>query len=417
MKKMLFILMALAIATPAMAAVTLTESNKTGTTVTVGYSWDSAGTRPRAFALTLVATGGTITSVTPIKTGENTTGSKGFGIFPGSIVIDASGNVTNVGTPVEAAGHGASALGSAQVICALGSLYKAADANLVPATSGGLFTVVCSGSTTALTVTPETTYRGGVVGEDASQITISNPSQTLAISFAAPETISTPTVAKTTAAPAIAGRVNAVRSETFVASGATSSLGHSLEYQFNWGDGTALVWGAATQTHTFTTATTKTWTTNVTVQARCIADPGVTSSVSAAIAETGEAVKSTAAFYSVWASWSRPNCWAYQRNCHGDADGAQVAAGKGGVPPAHWTGSPDLGILSAAWQKSDTVLATVTNGICADFDRAQVAAGKGGVPPAHRVGSPDLGILSAYWQKADATNTVCPNTDYNYWTN
>jgi uncharacterized repeat protein (TIGR02543 family) len=75
---------------------------------------------------------------------------------------------------------------------------------------------------------------------------------TLIANFALIETVSQPTVAKTTTAPAIAGRVNSGRAETFAASDAASSLGHALEYQFTWGDGNVSAWGAATQTHTYT---------------------------------------------------------------------------------------------------------------------------------------------------------------------
>jgi len=182
MKKLLVLLMVLAIAMPAMAGVTLTESGKTGTTVTVGYNFDGTGSAPRAFALVLTATGGTITSVTPAKTGESTAASKGFGIFPGTIVINSAGVVTSYGTPVEPTDlpGGPSATGTNRVVVALGSLYVG-DTNR-PAAIGNLFTVVCSTGTTALAVAEEDAYRGGVVAEDASALTVA----TLNIAFVAP---------------------------------------------------------------------------------------------------------------------------------------------------------------------------------------------------------------------------------------
>jgi len=189
MKKMMFIMMALLIAAPAMAAVTLTNTTPSGTTVTVGWSGNgaTAATRARAFALTLVATGGTISSVTATKTGDNTTSSKGYGIFPGTFNVITDMNNPNWSTagytpvePNDLHGGGKSKIGTNQVIVALGSLYKASDANLVPPTSGNLFTVVCSAGTTGLTITPETASRGGVVGEDANTMTIGNASQRLA---------------------------------------------------------------------------------------------------------------------------------------------------------------------------------------------------------------------------------------------
>ncbi|MGQ9661526.1 MAG: C25 family cysteine peptidase, partial [Kiritimatiellia bacterium] len=39
------------------------------------------------------------------------------------------------------------------------------------------------------------------------------------------------------------------KEEAYTASGAMSSLGHSLEYRFHWGDGVISPWGPATQTH------------------------------------------------------------------------------------------------------------------------------------------------------------------------
>lgn len=192
--------------------------------------------------------------------------------------------------------------------------------------------------------------RGGIVGDTLGTVTVQSP---MLVAGNPPETISKPTVAKTTAAPAIAGRVNGGRVETFVASGAASNLGHALEYQFTWGDGNVSTWGAATQTYTYTYAAAATY--NVTVQARCIAHPAVVSAMSDALAEATEAVKSTATFYAAWAQFGRLNCWAFKRNCRGDADGVLNAAGKGGVPPAHWVGSPDLGILAASWQKAEAL--------------------------------------------------------------
>jgi len=174
MKKMLFVLMVLLIAMPAMAAVTLTEVSKTGTQATVGYAWASGVGFPRAFALTLVANGGFITSVTATKTGVSTSASKGYGIFPGTIVINTSGVVTSDGTPVEPnalPGGGAANGASHHCIVALGSLYGPGDANK-PASSGSLFTVVCSAGTTSVTVSEEDTYRGGVVDVNAVGLTV-----------------------------------------------------------------------------------------------------------------------------------------------------------------------------------------------------------------------------------------------------
>jgi hypothetical protein len=54
-------------------------------------------------------------------------------------------------------------------------------------------------------------------------------------------------------------------SHSYTASGASSNLGHSLEYRFNWGDGTYSSWGSATQSHSWSTAGSY----YVDAQARC----------------------------------------------------------------------------------------------------------------------------------------------------
>jgi len=421
MRKLL-ILLAVLIATPAFATVTLTESAKTGTTVTVGYSYAEPNGLPRAFALVLQATGGTITSVTPYMTGESGAPTatpalaKGYGIFPGTIVIDSNGNVTDYSTPVEPNGlpGGPSATGTSRVVVALGSLYAGgSDANK-PGNTGALFTVVCSSGTTSLNVSEEDTYRGGVVDVNAVALDV----DAINITFAVAETITgTPVVAKTTDAPAIDGRVNAVRVESFTASGVAGSLGGTLEYQFDWGDGSTLVWDtAATQTHTFASATTAAWTTNVTVQARLLATPATVSAVSAPIAETGETVKSTATFYATWASFDRPACWGFIRNCRGDTNNA-----KSGYTPSTyvWVNSADLTCLALAFNKveSDLRLVTCTGGfpgVCTDFNRL-----KSGYTPSTYVwvNSAYLSILATYFNQVESSVPVCDQSNYNYWTN
>ncbi|MGO9096715.1 MAG: LamG-like jellyroll fold domain-containing protein [Bryobacteraceae bacterium] len=94
-----------------------------------------------------------------------------------------------------------------------------------------------------------------------------------------PETISTP------AAPTGPASGTTGTSYTYTASGATSSYGHSVQYQFNWGDGTNSGWqavGATSASHAWTTASTY----QVTAQARCAIDTTVTSAVSTGLAVT-----------------------------------------------------------------------------------------------------------------------------------
>ena len=84
------------------------------------------------------------------------------------------------------------------------------------------------------------------------------------------ETISTPT----TPTGPTSGTIN--NSYSYSTGGSTSSLGHAVEYQFDWkGDGSDLSpWGSATQSKTWTAAGTY----NVQARARCTTDTSVESS-------------------------------------------------------------------------------------------------------------------------------------------
>lgn len=174
MKKIILVLSMSLIVSSAFSTVTLTESSKSGTTVTIGYSYNGSGGFPSTFGLVLQATGGTITSVTATKTdGLSTSNSKGFGIFPCTISID-NGDATSYGTPVEPNGlpGGPSDLGTSRVVVSLSAIY--ADASGKPDNSGPLFTVVCSSGTTGLSAAAisEDVFREGVVDVNGVEIDV-----------------------------------------------------------------------------------------------------------------------------------------------------------------------------------------------------------------------------------------------------
>ncbi len=100
--------------------------------------------------------------------------------------------------------------------------------------------------------------------------------------------------------------------------------------------------------------------------------------------------------YNTWVKWGEPNCWCYRRHCRGDADGKKTGIA--------WVASPDLNLLKLAYNKADTILKNVTNGICADFDHKKTGIA--------RVASPDLNILKAYYNKAQ-TLVPCCDKDQN----
>jgi hypothetical protein len=112
-------------------------------------------------------------------------------------------------------------------------------------------------------------------------------------------------------------------------------------------------------------------------------------------------LKDTHPDYTVWETFGRPDCWCYQRQCRGDADGIYT------LP--FWVAIPDLNILRAAINQMDNVLLTIQDGICADFDQTAT------IP--FRVAIPDLNILRQYINKMEPQVPVCPDTYINFWTN
>ena len=98
--------------------------------------------------------------------------------------------------------------------------------------------------------------------------------------------------------------------------------------------------------------------------------------------------------YAEWVAVGKPNCWAYPRQCHGDADGTAVA-GKTGT---YYVGTNDLNVLMQAWQVKEPPfgpgIASIENGICADF--AHDAEGNNATGY-YRVGTNDLNILIENW--------------------
>jgi hypothetical protein len=98
--------------------------------------------------------------------------------------------------------------------------------------------------------------------------------------------------------------------------------------------------------------------------------------------------------YDEWVKVSKPICWCYRRQCHGDADGKSQGKKK------YWVSTEDLDILIAAWNKPFEQLAG--NQICADFDHLPQGKSK------YRVSTDDLDILISNWNIANKPNPDCP---------
>jgi hypothetical protein len=118
-----------------------------------------------------------------------------------------------------------------------------------------------------------------------------------------------------------------------------------------------------------------------------------------AIDEGSDVFPPTHPKYDEWVAVGKPDCWAYPRQCRGDADGRAIA-GKTGT---YYVGTDDLNILMAAWQVREQPfgpgIASIENGICADFARDQEGSSKTGY---YRVGTNDLNILVENWLVKEA---------------
>lgn len=106
-------------------------------------------------------------------------------------------------------------------------------------------------------------------------------------------------------------------------------------------------------------------------------------------------------YYQTWLDMGEPRCWAYARQCRGDANGDD----EGGFLTGYWyVGVPDLDILASGWMVKEPPkgpgIASIPNAICADFNHDD----EGGFLTGYwRVGVPDLDRLAASWMVKEPT--------------
>jgi hypothetical protein len=160
MRKIVAALVALLLTSSAWAGVQISCS-ASGNDVTISYDASSENELVRAFALDVtVDNGQTIDAV--VSTNPD------YDIYPGSIVIDAGGNVTDWGSPIASQsdypGDTLGGLSTGGVTIEMGSLY--AQGETPPAAADDLITLTVSGNC-SVTIT-ENVIRGGVVMEDPS---------------------------------------------------------------------------------------------------------------------------------------------------------------------------------------------------------------------------------------------------------
>lgn len=98
MRKLIFALVVLVFTLPALADVQIIVTDEGGGTASISYIAD---VNVSGFALSVQVDAGNITDVTSEVVGESVTGNKGYGIFPGTIDVNANtGLVDDNGTPV-----------------------------------------------------------------------------------------------------------------------------------------------------------------------------------------------------------------------------------------------------------------------------------------------------------------------------
>jgi hypothetical protein len=105
--------------------------------------------------------------------------------------------------------------------------------------------------------------------------------------------------------------------------------------------------------------------------------------------------------YNAWVAWGKPACWCYRRQCRGDINGL-----KQGI---YWVSAQDLAIFKLAFNKNDSSLTLVPNGICADNNRS-----KQGI---YRVSAQDLVQFKLYLNKSEASVPICDANYVRFWTN
>ena len=129
-----------------------------------------------------------------------------------------------------------------------------------------------------------------------------------------------------------------------------------------------------------------------------------------------ECVKKTAPFYADWVMFGKPNCWCYEYQCRGDANGKQEGSAFGGYRRVF---NVDLAMFLAAYgvlepTKGPGIL-SITDGICSDFNHAQEGSAFGGY---RRVFNADLAIFLANYGILEPTKgpgiISCPSADYNF---
>jgi len=192
MMKKFFILSLVLLATPAMAAVTITVTDIGNCMAEISYTDTGAPDNVRAFALDVtVDSDANIIDCNGFMVGECNSVIRGYGIFPGRFaryITPTSPNwgdpnYTPVAVPADLPGDTQGGLDTGGVTLEMGSLYV--DAN-VPDLGPAVLCRLKVDRTCNMTVTVNA-GRGGVVLEDASTVTPALPGPTEVVCEGEPE--------------------------------------------------------------------------------------------------------------------------------------------------------------------------------------------------------------------------------------
>lgn len=205
MKATWVLLAALLLVVPANAVV-VTCVSEGDNVVRIDYNAGDEQVLPVAFALDLTVDGGaTITSVYDYKVGDSTAASRGFGIFPATMSIDAEGQVSDWGRPdmnPSQSSHVLPGVGTAGVTIGMASRYSGREN--APSVSGTLcrLRVDPHDAATVNVRVARNVFGGGVVLEDATSAQFTGVGCTLSSAPSpppppAPASITYPTASST----------------------------------------------------------------------------------------------------------------------------------------------------------------------------------------------------------------------------
>ena len=169
------ILAVVLLASPAMATVVVTCTDLGNWIAELGYDASGESCLVRAFALDItVDAGATIESIGDYKIGESTAADPGYGIFPGSIIIDPTGEVIDWGTPVadpcDLPSDTKGGIGTSGITIEMGSLYSGAENAPLFSDTLCKITVDPHGTSVVHISIAENITRGGIVMENPEYI-------------------------------------------------------------------------------------------------------------------------------------------------------------------------------------------------------------------------------------------------------